>query len=136
MGGDCAYQINNASIVLRAEMAGTSFLFTGDANGKRRAELSPGTPAHVEAKQTRRRCDAVERRAHGEDAPRTSVRKAGRHEPDGSSESCYTAGWHVSGESTIDEVRLTKFGLPLNRPSIRQSPIVNRQFHTTAVTSV
>jgi competence protein ComEC len=49
MGGDCAYNINNASIVLRAEMAGSSFLFTGDANGKRRAELAPGTPRYVEA---------------------------------------------------------------------------------------
>lgn len=47
---DCAYQINNASIVLLIEIAGVRFLFPGDANGKERDEPSPGTPGHVEAK--------------------------------------------------------------------------------------
>lgn len=47
---DCAYRINNASIVLLIEIAGIRFLFTGDANGKERDELSPGTPGHIEAK--------------------------------------------------------------------------------------
>lgn len=47
---DCAYRINNASIVLMIEISGIRFLFTGDANGKERAEASPGTPGHIEAK--------------------------------------------------------------------------------------
>ena len=46
--GDCSYRINNASIVLMAEIFGHRFLFTGDANGKERAEASPGTPGHIE----------------------------------------------------------------------------------------
>lgn len=46
--GSCSYQINNASIVLKVEVGGATFLFTGDANGKRRDEGSPGTPLHVE----------------------------------------------------------------------------------------
>jgi beta-lactamase superfamily II metal-dependent hydrolase len=49
-GGDCAYIINNASIVLKIEIGVFKFLFTGDANGKERDESSPGTPGHVEAK--------------------------------------------------------------------------------------
>ena len=48
-GGDCSYQINNASIVFMAEIDTFRFLFTGDANGKERDELGPGTPGHVEA---------------------------------------------------------------------------------------
>ena len=48
--GSCSYKINNASIVLMIEIEGFRFLFTGDANGKERAEPSPGTPGHVEAK--------------------------------------------------------------------------------------
>jgi len=48
--GDCAYRINNASIVLRIDLGGHRFLFTGDANGKERDEASPGTPGHVEEK--------------------------------------------------------------------------------------
>ena len=48
--GSCSYKINNASIVLMIEVEGFRFLFTGDANGKERAEPSPGTPGHVEAK--------------------------------------------------------------------------------------
>ena len=47
--GSCSYKINNASIVLMIEIEGFRFLFTGDANGKERAEPSPGTPGHVEA---------------------------------------------------------------------------------------
>lgn len=43
-----AYRINNASIVLTAEIFGHRFLFTGDANGKERDEASPGTPGHIE----------------------------------------------------------------------------------------
>lgn len=46
--GSCSYKINNASIVLKIEIDDTSFLFTGDANGKERDEASPGTPGHVE----------------------------------------------------------------------------------------
>jgi beta-lactamase superfamily II metal-dependent hydrolase len=46
--GDCGYLINNASIVLRLEIDGVRFLFTGDANGKERVEASPGTPGHIE----------------------------------------------------------------------------------------
>jgi competence protein ComEC len=45
---DCAYRINNASIALMVEIDGFRFLFPGDANGKERAEPSPGTPGHVE----------------------------------------------------------------------------------------
>lgn len=47
---DCAYRINNASIVLMVEVSGFRFLFSGDANGKERDEASPGTPGHIEAK--------------------------------------------------------------------------------------
>ena len=46
----CSYKINNASIVLMIEVGGVRFLFTGDANGKERDELSSGTPEHVEQK--------------------------------------------------------------------------------------
>lgn len=49
-GPDCAYRINNASIVLLLEINGVRVLLTGDANGKARDESGPGTPAHVEAK--------------------------------------------------------------------------------------
>ena len=48
--GSCSYKINNASIVLMIEIEGFRFLFSGDANGKERAEPSPGTPGHVESK--------------------------------------------------------------------------------------
>jgi hypothetical protein len=47
--GDCAYEINNASIVFSARLFGHQFLFTGDANGKERNEESPGTPGHIES---------------------------------------------------------------------------------------
>ncbi len=46
--GDCAYKINNASIVVMIEINGVRILFTGDANGKERNEPSPGTPGHIE----------------------------------------------------------------------------------------
>jgi glyoxylase-like metal-dependent hydrolase (beta-lactamase superfamily II) len=46
--GECSYLINNASIVLMVEIAGSRFLFTGDANGKERDEPGPGTPGHIE----------------------------------------------------------------------------------------
>jgi beta-lactamase superfamily II metal-dependent hydrolase len=36
--------------VLKIEIGGFKFLFTGDENGKERNENSPGTPGHVEAK--------------------------------------------------------------------------------------
>lgn len=48
--GSCSYQINNASIVVKIEIGGVEFLFTGDANGKERDESGPGTPGHVEAR--------------------------------------------------------------------------------------
>lgn len=48
--GECSYIINNASIVLKIEIGGFKFLFTGDENGKERDEPSPGTPGHIEAK--------------------------------------------------------------------------------------
>ena len=46
---DCAYRINDASIVLMVEVSGIRFLFTGDANGKERREPGSVTPSHVEA---------------------------------------------------------------------------------------
>ena len=46
---DCAYRINDASIVLMIEVSGIRFLFTGDANGKERREPGSVTPSHVEA---------------------------------------------------------------------------------------
>jgi competence protein ComEC len=49
-GPDCAYQINNASVVLLVEISGVRMLLTGDANGKARDEGSPGTPGHIEEK--------------------------------------------------------------------------------------
>jgi competence protein ComEC len=45
---DCPYLINNASIVFSARIFNHRFLFTGDANGKERAEASPGSPGHIE----------------------------------------------------------------------------------------
>jgi competence protein ComEC len=47
-GADCAYQNNNASIVLAMEVMGVRFLFTGDANGKLRDQSADVAPAHVE----------------------------------------------------------------------------------------
>lgn len=47
---ECSYLINNASIVLMLEIGSTRLLFTGDANGKERAEEGPGTPGHIEKK--------------------------------------------------------------------------------------
>lgn len=47
--GSCSYKINNASIVLKLDIAGVSMLFTGDANGKERDEEGDVTPSHVEA---------------------------------------------------------------------------------------
>lgn len=47
---DCAYLINNASIVLMVEISGFRFLFTGDANGKERNQPGKVTPSHIEAK--------------------------------------------------------------------------------------
>jgi len=70
--GDCAYRINNASIVMMVEIAGFRFLFTGDANGKERDEASPGTPGHVEEKLLN-----VERAHPG--ALRADVLKAPHH---------------------------------------------------------
>jgi beta-lactamase superfamily II metal-dependent hydrolase len=50
VGSDCAYRINDASIVLLVEVSGIRIIFTGDENGKERDEASPGTPSHVESK--------------------------------------------------------------------------------------
>ena len=50
MAGDCAYRINNASIVVMIEISGIRFLFTGDANGKERGEPGTVTPTHIEAR--------------------------------------------------------------------------------------
>lgn len=47
---DCAYLINNASVVLMVEISGFRFLFTGDANGKERDEPSSTPPGHIEEK--------------------------------------------------------------------------------------
>lgn len=49
-GGDCAYKINNASIVFKMIIGGVSFLFTGDANGKERDNAASIAPGHVEQK--------------------------------------------------------------------------------------
>lgn len=46
---DCAYHINNASIVLMLEIGGTRLLLTGDANGKER-DAPADHAGHVEAK--------------------------------------------------------------------------------------
>ncbi len=46
--GGCSYQINNASIVLKLDLGGTTFLFTGDANGKGRTEPGTVDPDHTE----------------------------------------------------------------------------------------
>ena len=45
---ECSYLINNASIVLKIEIGGTSLLFTGDANGKERDETDATRTGHVE----------------------------------------------------------------------------------------
>ncbi|MEH6472753.1 MAG: SH3 domain-containing protein [Halopseudomonas sp.] len=44
----CSYMINNASIVLMVEIDGIRMLFTGDANGKGRQELTDAGASHVE----------------------------------------------------------------------------------------
>ncbi len=49
-GPDCAFQINNASIVLRVEVGGVVMLWTGDINGKLREHASSVTPAFIEQK--------------------------------------------------------------------------------------
>lgn len=46
-GPNCAYKINNASIVFKLIVGGHTFLFTGDANGKDRD--GPDQPGHIEA---------------------------------------------------------------------------------------
>jgi beta-lactamase superfamily II metal-dependent hydrolase len=48
--GGCAFQINDASIVLLIEVGGVRLLLTGDANGKRREQDSNDAPTNVEAK--------------------------------------------------------------------------------------
>jgi len=45
---DCSYRINNASIVIKAAIDNATFLFTGDANGKRRPEAGSVVPIDVE----------------------------------------------------------------------------------------
>ena len=49
-GPNCAYIINNASIVLRVEIGGVSMLWAGDANGKLRDDPATVEPDHVERK--------------------------------------------------------------------------------------
>lgn len=49
-GSDCAYRINNASIVLKVRVGGVTLLLAGDANGKERDQSGDITPSHVEAK--------------------------------------------------------------------------------------
>lgn len=49
-GPNCAFRINNASIVLRVEVGGVKLLLTGDANGKLRTDNADIVPAHVEGK--------------------------------------------------------------------------------------
>jgi competence protein ComEC len=49
-GHNCAYKINNASIVVRIDVGGVRVLLTGDANGKLRSDAADITPAHVEGK--------------------------------------------------------------------------------------
>lgn len=46
--GDCAYRINNASIVLMMEINGIRVLLTGDANGKERDHEAEGNAGHIE----------------------------------------------------------------------------------------
>jgi beta-lactamase superfamily II metal-dependent hydrolase len=45
---ECSYLINNASIVLKLQIGTTSFLFTGDANGKERSEPDANNAGHVQ----------------------------------------------------------------------------------------
>jgi competence protein ComEC len=45
---ECSYLINNASIVLKLRVGGSSFLFTGDANGKEREDSDASAAGHVE----------------------------------------------------------------------------------------
>jgi beta-lactamase superfamily II metal-dependent hydrolase len=46
---ECSYLINNASIVMKLQIGGSSILFTGDANGKERDETNANLVGHVEA---------------------------------------------------------------------------------------
>lgn len=48
--GNCAYKINNASIVFKMVIGGVSILFTGDANGKSIGNAATLPPKHVEEK--------------------------------------------------------------------------------------
>lgn len=48
--GDCAYQINDASVVMLLEVGGVRLLLTGDANGKERDDEGTVAPSHVEAR--------------------------------------------------------------------------------------
>jgi hypothetical protein len=45
---ECSYLINNASIVLKIQIGTSTFLFTGDANGKERDETNASLVGHVE----------------------------------------------------------------------------------------
>ena len=45
---ECSYLINNASIVLKLQIGASTFLFTGDANGKERNDTSAANIGHVE----------------------------------------------------------------------------------------
>jgi competence protein ComEC len=48
-GPDCAYIINNASIVIKMKYKDVSFIFTGDGNGLDRKEASTEDPKYVES---------------------------------------------------------------------------------------
>lgn len=47
---ECSYMVNDASVVIRMQYKEVSFLFTGDANGKKRTEPASVEPTHVEKK--------------------------------------------------------------------------------------
>jgi beta-lactamase superfamily II metal-dependent hydrolase len=49
-GPNCAFKINNASIVTKIEIGGVKFLFMGDANGKNREDSPDIEPKYVEKK--------------------------------------------------------------------------------------
>ena len=45
---ECSYLINNASIVMKVQIGTSTFLFTGDANGKERKATDASVAGHVE----------------------------------------------------------------------------------------
>lgn len=71
-GPNCAYIINNASIVMKVEVGGVTMLWTGDANGKLRYDPPHVAPGHVEQKLL-----AIEQRFPG--TLRADILKVGHH---------------------------------------------------------